>query len=162
MVKASKLQIALHLDSQDLDDMADAILAKASSKFLDKALAKRLETIEGRQLINALARAERLGYDTSDIVEQGAGREHVVPLMQQQPQYPGVKQSHVRSHLTSSAPRQTPTQPAPQQHPPAATAPQHPNSTPKEGHPSIVFCPNCQRPCSGSQALQYVRSLLNN
>jgi hypothetical protein len=45
------------------------ILQKASNRFLDSAIAMRLPSISARALLNMLARAERLGYDASDIVE---------------------------------------------------------------------------------------------
>ncbi|TDZ40146.1 hypothetical protein CTRI78_v010360 [Colletotrichum trifolii] len=59
----------------DLDAMADDIILKARGGFLDKVLQARLKNIEARSLVNALARAGRLGYDSSDIVEN----EHVIP-----------------------------------------------------------------------------------
>ncbi|TGJ88045.1 hypothetical protein E0Z10_g740 [Xylaria hypoxylon] len=61
LVSQAKLEIAAHLRPQDIDDMAPAILEKCSENFLDKALEQRLKTIDARSLINALARAERLG-----------------------------------------------------------------------------------------------------
>ncbi|OTA64651.1 hypothetical protein K449DRAFT_273051 [Hypoxylon sp. EC38] len=69
MVSESKHEIIAHLTTPDLDELADEILAKASDYFLDQALEKRLRTIDARSLINALARAERLGYESSDILE---------------------------------------------------------------------------------------------
>ncbi|KYK58621.1 hypothetical protein DCS_05638 [Drechmeria coniospora] len=81
MIREAKGQVVQHLTAQDLDEVADALLANASNDFLDKALARRLETIRPRPLVNALARAERLGYDLQDIVEEKSpdGAEHVVP-----------------------------------------------------------------------------------
>lgn len=58
--------------------MAELILGKASNAFLDKALEMRLATIDAKPLIHALARAERLGYDSQDLVEVAQG-EHVIP-----------------------------------------------------------------------------------
>ncbi|RWA09286.1 hypothetical protein EKO27_g5813 [Xylaria grammica] len=80
MVSEAKHEIIAHLGSQDLDDIASAILEKCSDKFLDKALEQRLKTIDARSLINALARAERLGYESGDILEDQP--ERVVPAAQ--------------------------------------------------------------------------------
>ncbi|KAI0514814.1 hypothetical protein F5B22DRAFT_647295 [Xylaria bambusicola] len=85
MVVGAKAEIASHLGPEDLDDIAPVILEKCSDKFLDKALEQRLKTIDARSLINALARAERLGYENSDILEDQP--ERVVPAARQ-PQFP--------------------------------------------------------------------------
>ncbi|ROW15281.1 hypothetical protein VPNG_03007 [Cytospora leucostoma] len=70
MTVAAKYEIIDHMTTADLDQLADRILAKASNSFLDKALQLRIKTIEAVPLINALARAERLGYESSDVVEE--------------------------------------------------------------------------------------------
>lgn len=70
MVKFAKHEIFDHLTTADLDQLADRILTKASDSLLDKALEKRLQTIEAKRLINALARAERLGYEPGDVDEE--------------------------------------------------------------------------------------------
>ncbi|KAI0879383.1 hypothetical protein GGS24DRAFT_495858 [Hypoxylon argillaceum] len=69
MVWESKHEIAAHLRPQDIDEIAAVILEKCSDQFLDQVLEKRLNTIDARSLINALARAERLGYENSDILD---------------------------------------------------------------------------------------------
>ncbi|KAI0889859.1 uncharacterized protein GGS22DRAFT_149314 [Annulohypoxylon maeteangense] len=69
MVTESKHEIISHFMTPDLDELADEILQKASDYFLDCALERRLKTIDARSLINALARAERLGYENSDVIE---------------------------------------------------------------------------------------------
>ncbi|KAK6864436.1 hypothetical protein PG995_000964 [Apiospora arundinis] len=66
MVSESQEAIIAHFEQADLDAVADTILDKASDDFLDKALERRLATIDARSLINALARAERLGYESGD------------------------------------------------------------------------------------------------
>ncbi|KAL0936082.1 uncharacterized protein CTRU02_208297 [Colletotrichum truncatum] len=76
LVSIGKRELIDWMNQADLDEMAERILAKASNAFLDKALVTRLQTIEARRLVNALARAERLGYDTDDIVESD---EYVIP-----------------------------------------------------------------------------------
>lgn len=77
MSSEAKYEIASHLKPNDLDDIAAVLLEKCSDHFLDKALEQRLKTIDARSLINALARAERLGYENSDIIEDR--KEHVMP-----------------------------------------------------------------------------------
>ncbi|KAH0595876.1 hypothetical protein MHUMG1_06425 [Metarhizium humberi] len=82
LVQTSKRQLISHFTAEDLDEVADEILSKASTNFLDQALARRLETIRARSLVNALAKAERLGYDVKDAVEERKdGTEHVIPYM---------------------------------------------------------------------------------
>lgn len=78
MVSNCKTELIEHFSNRDIDDVADLILAKASNAFLDKALEMRLATIDAKPLLNALARAERLGYDSQDLVEMSHG-EHVIP-----------------------------------------------------------------------------------
>src|SRR4051794_31293659 len=84
---SAKHQWAQHLKSTDLDDIADELFQRASDRFLDRALARRFETISGRSLVNALARAERLGYDVRDLIEDGVPNkpEHVIPSMHPSP-----------------------------------------------------------------------------
>lgn len=77
MTSEAKHEIASHLKPNDLDDIAAVLLEKCSDDFLDKALEQRLKTIDARSLINALARAERLGYENGDIIEDR--KEHVRP-----------------------------------------------------------------------------------
>lgn len=69
MVSESKHEVIDHFKSQDLDEVSDSILNKCSNYFLDKAVERRLKTIDARSLINALARAERLGYENSDVLD---------------------------------------------------------------------------------------------
>jgi hypothetical protein len=80
LVADAKHEIAAHLRAQDIDEIAGAILERCSDQFLDRAMEQRLKTIEARPLINALARAERLGYESSDILEDQ--KEKVVPAAQ--------------------------------------------------------------------------------
>lgn len=84
MTTESRRHIVESLSPQELDEFADIIYAKASDHFLDKGMARRLETIKARTLVNALARAERLGYTFQDIVEERTadGTELVVPSIQ--------------------------------------------------------------------------------
>lgn len=73
-IAAAKQEIIQQMTADDLDQVANSILSKASNSFLDKALENRLQTIEGTKLINALARAERLGYDAGDAGDEDEGR----------------------------------------------------------------------------------------
>lgn len=169
MVKSSKFEIARHLDPQDLDDISDVICSKLSSKFLDKALTRRLESIDGRQLINALARAERLGYNAGDIIERNgnAGPEHVIPSI---PQVlpPAIKANVVAGYQQPQPPTQPPPQPrvvlmsqqAPQQAPKPATLSSQPAGKTQISEMTqrgMVYCHTCHRPCSGLDSLRYVR-----
>lgn len=69
LVAKAKHQIVDIMSPADLDKLADRILAKATNNFLDKAVDKRLKTMESQRLVNALARSERLGYDLDDITD---------------------------------------------------------------------------------------------
>ncbi|KAH6976830.1 hypothetical protein EDB80DRAFT_738783 [Ilyonectria destructans] len=158
MVKVSKEHIVRHLSAEDFDEVADLILAKVSPGFLDKALARRFETIPARQLVNTLARAERLGYDAQDIVNE----ERVMPSLHSLV-VPSLPLKPVPSQATPSQPmaRQNVTlQPgskepvatqlaAPQG---AAGAPTFTSSKPKPG--GIVHCV-CGWPCSSTKAQEY-------
>jgi hypothetical protein len=77
MVADCKEELAKHLTTSDLDQIAQHIISIASDEFLDRCLEKRLLTIEAKPLINALARAERLGYEPNDVVE--GDHERVLP-----------------------------------------------------------------------------------
>lgn len=85
MVAESKQELIGHFTAADLDEVADFIVDKVSDSFLDKCLAKRLLTIEAKPLINALAKAERLGYESNDMVQDDQ-HERVIP----QEAYPGA------------------------------------------------------------------------
>ncbi|KAK8114709.1 hypothetical protein PG999_006778, partial [Apiospora kogelbergensis] len=115
MVSESQDAIISHFESADLDAVADLILDKASDVFLDKALERRLATIDARSLIDALARAERLGYESTDAngdngttaspplstsVVQG---NHAHPQQQQQ-QHPPQYQSAIPSPKSAMPP----------------------------------------------------------
>ncbi|PHH52703.1 hypothetical protein CFIMG_001963RA [Ceratocystis fimbriata CBS 114723] len=69
IVKLCTAEIAEHLDSTSIDTISEKILEKASPEFLDKAMAERLKTIDSRNLLNMLARAERLGYTMDDVLD---------------------------------------------------------------------------------------------
>ncbi|KAK7420467.1 hypothetical protein QQZ08_010383 [Neonectria magnoliae] len=163
MVKVSKQHIVHHLSAEDFDEVADSLLNKVSSSFLDKALARRFETIPARQLVNALARAERLGYDVQDIVEDKHGGEHVipslhslvVPTVSSQPIQPSPAYSSSAPSAPGTAHQATPAPTIPQ----SQTAQQNtaPSSAPVPSSPApdgVVYC-DCGWPCSSIKALQY-------
>jgi hypothetical protein len=99
MVSESKHELLEHFTTEALDEVADLIIAKASDSFLDKCLEKRLLTIEAKPLINALAKAERLGYEPGDIVQDDQ-HERVIP----QEAYPGAGAAPNGSHVHTSQP----------------------------------------------------------
>ena len=172
----------MHFTAADFDQTADLILSKVSPSFLDRALAQRLETIDARNLVNALARAERLGYDVQDIVQEktGDGAEHVIPSL---PSFPSLPSPH-QAPQSPAQPQwaQGPqagqgfpppgshappspwynTTPGPRHAPPPGHAPAPPpppvqlEKPPPRGPAGIHFCEDCYRPCSGKLALQYV------
>ncbi|KAI0818133.1 hypothetical protein GGR55DRAFT_59738 [Xylaria sp. FL0064] len=112
MVSEAKHEIVAHLKPQDMDDIASAILEKCSDKFLDQALEQRLKTIGARSLISALARAERLGFDSNDIAEDQP--ERVVPAAQMYS--PGLTQAGLSHMMQPQHPPVAPVAVPPQQH----------------------------------------------
>lgn len=102
MVAAAKHEIMDKMTTADLDEVAYHILDKASDSFLDKALEKRLKSIGAKHLINALARAERLGYEPSDVQE-----DNDPPLPAAAPVVPSNAQINVPPNTASAVPSQT-------------------------------------------------------
>lgn len=70
LISSAKAAIVEQMTTSDLDELADLILSKASVAFYDACLERRLKTIDAKRLINALARAERLGYEMGDVQEE--------------------------------------------------------------------------------------------
>ena len=106
MVRSTKFDIVSHFQPADIDELADAILGRASERILDMAMERRLQTIKPRPLLNALARAERLGYDAADIVEEMPfhGAEQVIPAAVHAPSA-AVREPNVLMTPIQSAPR---------------------------------------------------------
>lgn len=174
LAQATKHNWIAHLKVSDVDEIADALIQRASNQFLDRAMARRLETISGQELVNALARSERLGYDVRDIVagEPAQRGEQVIPSMHG---------AHMVStpHTTPAMPPPPPTAsqqaPAPYQAPPT---PQQPPPRPIISWTSclpanftappgglnlfneIKPCQRCGRPCSSEEALKQVSQLM--
>ncbi|KAF4493310.1 hypothetical protein FAGAP_10567 [Fusarium agapanthi] len=158
LVQKSKRELLGHLNASDFDELADLILPRVSTQFLDRALARRLETIPARQLVNALARAERLGYDVKDIVQEH--NEHVIPSLhslpvQPQPQPMGPLTNTTLSaahHNTPPVASQTPLSPMLYGN---KSATQTPAKSSRELAP-IAWC-KCGWPCASQAALDYHR-----
>lgn len=70
MISSAKAEIVDAMTPSDIDAVASRLLSKASDSFLDAALELRLKSIDAKRLINALARAERLGYEPSDVQDE--------------------------------------------------------------------------------------------
>ncbi|KAL6694895.1 hypothetical protein J3F84DRAFT_375459 [Trichoderma pleuroticola] len=144
VLRSSKREIAKHLRGEDLDEIADLIGPKLGIQFQDRVMATRLETIAAQDLINALARAERLGYHINDVVKKkpGQGGENVIPsitaLLTSLPPMPppqvhaAVPPPPMPPHMGLGPPQQ------PQQ-PPRAPQGQHPIPIMRNGN--ITFQP---------------------
>ncbi|KAF4985553.1 hypothetical protein FGRMN_11165 [Fusarium graminum] len=157
LVKKSKRELMGHLTAPDLDELADLILPRVSPQFLDKALARRLETIPARQLVNALARAERLGYDVQDIVQEH--NEHVIPSLHSipttMPPAPLASQAlHVQHYQPPPVASQRPLPKKPNASTPTAIG-HAPQMALPPGPPGLVWC-RCGWPCSSGESLEYV------
>ncbi|CAM1506799.1 Fc.00g064400.m01.CDS01 [Cosmosporella sp. VM-42] len=169
MIQESKPHVIRHLSAEGFDEVADLLLSKVSNKFLDKAIARRLETIPARELVNALARAERLGYDVQDIVEErGPGVEHVIPSIIPQmyppmlPQsFPQGAQQPVPPAAQSPSEQQTPVPLPSMPQLPATGRPQKQpkiidqQDLPRQGPNGSLYCVICLWPCAGQDALDY-------
>ncbi|KAF7543613.1 hypothetical protein G7046_g9966 [Stylonectria norvegica] len=156
MIKESKHHVMRHLSAEDLDEVASLLLVKVSNNFLDKALARRFETIPAQQLVNALARAERLGYEPQDIVEDKEhGAEYVIPSL-----HPIGSRSTVRPTPSQSQPQQQPqSRQAPSMSQPiqARQSMQHVNvnSIGSVAANGQCYCSSCGWPCTSPEALEY-------
>jgi hypothetical protein len=130
MVADSKHELILHFTTEALDEVADIIIRKASDSFLDKCLEKRLLTIEAKPLINALAKAERLGYEPGDVIQEDQ-HERVIP----HEAYPGASAGPNGFHAR-------PSQPPPAAPPPAGR--------------TQLQCMKCFRTFTHAAACEYV------
>lgn len=162
-------QIIDHCYPSNFDQNADRVLSKLSPDFLDRALARRLETIDARSLVNALARAERLGYDVSDIVvERAPGKaEQVIPSLQGviPPDFPSKHATPSSQPHYQQGPGHFQTPGNQQGMPAAPPQTQSRNNSnwmaglppvPHAGPGGILYCGDCRRPCSGQKALVFV------
>ena len=129
MVTESKHELISHFTAEALDEVADIIISKASDSFLDKCLEKRLLTIEAKPLINALAKAERLGYEPGDVIQDDR-HERVIP----HEAYPGASAAPNGLHGRPSQP------------PPAGP----------QASRSLLQCMKCFRTFAHSAAMDYV------
>ena len=105
-MRSCKLQIVNLWKQQDITDVAGPLLSKASTDVLDQALAMRLDSIQARALVAALARARRLGYDDQDIVEEKRdGTEVVISAAEVNvPAAVARRQPHLKGTLPGPAP----------------------------------------------------------
>ena len=67
-----------HVFVRLVEAYCEQLIKAASNEFLDLAMATRLKTINAKDLVVMLAKAERLGYEEQDIVDEE--EEDVVPL----------------------------------------------------------------------------------
>lgn len=143
--KSSIRELAkMHFDGDTIDTISALIINKASSKHLDETVASRLETIEAQALVNMLGRAQRLGYDSDDIVEAdlSTGNREVVKPVGQGQKLPSQQEQQQSSGSTTIPGQQS----------------NIPRPTNEEiDELGIVFCESCERPCSGEDAFQIVR-----
>ncbi|KAF5616697.1 hypothetical protein F52700_12992 [Fusarium sp. NRRL 52700] len=158
LVQKSKRELLGHLNASDFDELADLILPRVSTQFLDRALARRLETIPARQLVNALARAERLGYDVKDIVQEH--NEHVIPSLHSLPVQPQPQpQPQPMGPLTNTTLSATHAPPVASQTrtPPMQYGSNPATQTPAKSSPELAemaWC-KCGWPCASQAALNY-------
>ncbi|QGI75973.1 unnamed protein product [Fusarium fujikuroi] len=156
LVQKSKRELLGHLNASDFDELADLILPRVSTQFLDRALARRLETIPARQLVNSLARAERLGYDAKDIVQEH--NEHVIPSLHSLPVQPQPQPTGPLTNTTLSTMQHHTPYVASQTPPPPMQYGNKPvTQTPAKISPElagIVWC-KCGWPCASQAALDY-------
>ncbi|KAJ0160889.1 hypothetical protein CTA2_7124 [Colletotrichum tanaceti] len=148
IVSAGKHELIDWMTQNDVDEVADKIIAKASHTFLDKALVVRLRSIEAGRLVNALARAARLGYNADDIVEN----EHVIPSLQGIPSQQQQQQYHQQLQQQQA---HTKLQMPPQQ--------QYAAPSPGPVDPSSMRCQKCQHLFSEKAAFGYhIRKMICN
>ncbi|KAG5948665.1 hypothetical protein E4U53_006203 [Claviceps sorghi] len=148
LVASSLRSFLSHATPELLDSVSDLLLSKLSSDFLDRALDKRLATIRARSLVNALAKAERLGYDARDVVVEGRnGSEHVIPHSKPNlAQNPAHRRQSYHHH---SPPSHQLDMNEPRIVPPANQSYQSITAQ------NLLYCGMCGRPCSGAHALRY-------
>ncbi|EGX89897.1 hypothetical protein CCM_08150 [Cordyceps militaris CM01] len=148
LVRNSAGPLARHLRREDLDMMAPSLMSKLSNTFLDKALALRLESIGAQPLVNALGRAERLGYDTRDVVTDGG-----VGGSQSGSRGPAARQERVIPTANPIPPPSPSMLPAQQQQPaPTGNTLRLPSAA-DLARLGIAHCDSCNRPCGGIKAL---------
>ncbi len=160
MVSDCKDEVIRHFGAADLDAVADYIVDQASDAFLDKCLEKRLLTIEAKPLINALARAERLGYEQGDLVDVRNQGEQVMPHQSYQT-LPGLAQVTPAPFAPSPSNFQatTPTPPQPMYSPQPAP-PMSPESKENKNR-DLMQCGRCYRTFVYAAAFQHVSLFAN-
>ena len=165
MVSHAKRELIHHFEPGDLDAVADAILAKASDEFLDKALEIRLATIDARSLINALARNERLGYESTDAERNTApapapAQPAPHPLPTSPPQQAHCPHAAYPPPPAYSMQGQPNTMPNPSQPPAPSQRPHHPQHNQQvpagSGGRRSLQCQLCWRKFQAESAYEFV------
>lgn len=159
-------EIASNWSAAEIDDLAPYILPRCGSAFLDKALETRFRTIPAQSLVNYLARAQRLGYEESDIVENPS----IPQIVADSNEPPRSQQSgHAEAKEPTTAPTPRMSVAASSGAPPSQASSTSGAALPRLKFPSvissvptlrmeatsmgIVYCQHCDRPCSGKAAL---------
>lgn len=139
MIASARTQIIDAMDPDDIDAVTTHILSKASESFLDAALELRLKSIDAKRLINALARAERLGYEPSDVVDEDDDPAASQPAADYYEQ--------VMPAPAPQPPRAKPTPPQPSTQPARHVSQPVPQPAPQPGAPSapLMYCNMCFR-----------------
>lgn len=128
-VNHAKVEIMSQFTPAMLAEIEDLVVEKAPDSLLDKAMAKRLVTIPARSLLNMLGRAERLGYDESDIIDENPGQ----PSKPAAPSVQGVPNGYMSGSTGQPAPQAQP-QPRPQ-----------PSPQPQVVDADPLVCPLCYK-----------------
>jgi hypothetical protein len=84
-----------------LESYGKEILESASDQFLDLAIGVRLQTISARELVKLLAKAKRLGYQETDIIDDEDGVRYVQEANAGSPSEPnGIETPKPRATIT--------------------------------------------------------------
>lgn len=159
LARTSKPALLSHFTAEDYDEVSNILLSRVSNGFLDKALARRLETIPARQLVNALARAERLGYDVRDVIQEKG--EHVLPSLYPTdtpaplPRPYQQQDSHGQAAPSNTAPPPPPA-PSQRQFMDTTVTSSGPGTPQALDLPDVRYCTRCGWPCSSGKAVDYV------
>ena len=134
-VNHAKWEIMSQFTPALLAETEDLVVEKAPDSLLDKAMAKRLGTISARSLLNMLARAERLGYDESDIIDENTSS----VSKPTDPSGQGVPNNYTMESTVQPA---SWTQPPPQSQPSPQPQPQ---PQPQTVDTDPLVCPLCHK-----------------
>lgn len=166
VARECSVEIASNWSAAEIDDLAPYILPRCGSAFLDRALETRFRTIPAQSLVNYLARAQRLGYEESDIVDNTTIPPMVVennaPAQSQQPGRPETKEQTMAPTPRMSVPSSSGPLPSQASAASGIVLPPIKSSSVIASVPTlreeatklgVVYCQHCDRPCSGKAAL---------